>query len=112
MLHLTPDPNDLPPQLRNALALRGLVAVPKGEWEYLTKLAHDSVRRSYPFPQRDRRWRSELNPLVHIRRRRFEKHLDQHGCSDSKRGGQGFGYCEEAMRLFCKLPADEQVIMG
>jgi hypothetical protein len=41
-------------------------------------------------------------------RRAFDEHLRDHGCAE--RGG--FGYCDEAMRLFGLLPAGDSVIFG
>jgi len=66
------------------------------------------ARRNLKYSLHPRNLVVELNPLVHIRRRRFKRHLDEHGCTKP----HGFAHCEEAMRLWDALPPKNRVVIG
>lgn len=46
--------------------------------------------------------------------RLFNKHVDEHGCGDSKSPNftGGFAYCDEAMRLWDRLPPSQRIVIG
>jgi hypothetical protein len=114
---------DLPKVVQNYLDNRGLVAVDRRNYEYLVHLTSDrdwitgralspslryALRHTFRYSLRPGNLRIEMNPMSHIRRRRFTAHLDEHRCH--KTGG--FGRCDEAMRLFRAMPEKDQVLIG
>lgn len=117
--------DELPQQLRNALEMRGLVAMPKERYDWLTYREQHTdfmtgrwlspsfkyaFKNLFRYSLRPYNLRVELNPMVHGRRRRFSKHLDEHGCG--KPGAGGFSHCEEAMRLWDVLPDKDRIVLG
>ena len=107
---------ELPEIVRRYLDRHGLDVIRKDELEHIRWMMRTldrdpligTFRKNLTYALHPRNLRVELNPRVHLRRRRFREHLDDHQCD--KR--DGFAYCEEAMRLFEALPAKDKVIIG
>ncbi len=122
---------ELPQQLRNALEMRGLVAIPKERYDWLMyRQQHTdymtgrwlspsfkyAFKNLFKYVLRPGNLRVELNPAVHVRRHRLDKHLKKHGCGtgDVKSPTYigGMAHCEEAMRLWDVLPGKDRVVIG
>lgn len=74
------------------------------EWRLKERLERFATQTC---PRRHLEW-----PWVTFRRWRFERHLERCGCADPDRGGRGVAHCDEAVRLFKRLPDHERVLVG
>lgn len=50
----------------------------------------------------------DRSPELQAAHQAFDDHLKEHKCDQNR----GFGYCEEAMALFSKLPPEDSVLIG
>lgn len=74
------------------------------QWQWPMLVTHADGRQEYGLISYD--WNASETA--------FNKHLDEHGCGTPGRPNftLGFAYCDEAVRLFSRLPPSKQIILA